>query len=109
MGKYTIFYMFENPKRGMQASHSTGTRKETRTITAAVNRTSIITLRLSDCKSQASLTLFIRHHELTNENVSYFENEEIIFIDLKVTRKPNQLNIADDLILMRFLRIAFMK
>ena len=87
----------------------TGTRKGTRTITAAVNRTSIITLRLSDCKSQASLTLFIRHHELTNENVSYFENEEIIFIDLKVTRKPNQLNIADDLILMRFLRIAFMK
>ena len=72
MGKYTIFYMFENPKRGMQASHSTGTRKETRTITAAVNRTSIITLRLSDCKSQASLTLFIRHHELTNENVSHF-------------------------------------
>ena len=51
-------------------NHWTGTRKGTRTITAAV--TSIITLRLSDCKSHASLTLFIRHHELTNENVSYF-------------------------------------
>ena len=30
------------------------------------------TLRLSDCKSHASLTLFLRHHELTNENVSHF-------------------------------------
>ena len=53
-------------------NHWTGTRKGTRTITAAVNRTSIITFRLSECKSQASLTIFIRHHELTNENVSYF-------------------------------------
>ena len=27
---------------------------------------------LGDFKSQASLGLFLRHHELTNENVSYF-------------------------------------
>ena len=29
-------------------------------------------LRLSDFKSQASLSLLLRHHELTNNNVSYF-------------------------------------
>ena len=46
----------------------------TRTITAAGNRTCIITLRLSDFKPQTSLTLLLRHYELTNEN-------------LKVTRK----------------------
>ena len=35
------------------------------------NRTCIIMLRLSDCKSRASLSLFLILHELTNENVSY--------------------------------------
>ena len=29
-------------------------------------------LRLDDFKSQASLSLFLRHYELINENVSYF-------------------------------------
>ena len=28
------------------------------------------TLRLSDCNSHACLTLFLRHHELTNQNVN---------------------------------------
>ena len=59
-------------------------------MTAAGNRTCIITLRHSDCKSQASLTLFFRHNELTNENVSYsLINQSKIktFIDLQVTRK----------------------
>ena len=63
----------------------------TRTITAAGNRTCIITLRLSDFKSQTSLTLLLRHYELTNENVSYFltnQSKTKTFIDLKVTRKP---------------------
>ena len=41
-------------------------------MTAYGNRTCIIMLRLSDFKSQASLSLFFRHHELINENVSYF-------------------------------------
>ena len=62
----------------------------TRTITAAGNRTCIITLRLSDFKSQTSLTLLLRHYELTNENVSYFltnQSKTKTFIDLKVTRK----------------------
>ena len=63
----------------------------TRTITAAGNRTCIITLRLSDFKSQTTLTLLLRHYELTNENVSYFltnQSKTKTFIDLKVTRKP---------------------
>ena len=62
----------------------------TRTITAAGNRTCIITLRLSDFKPQTSLTLLLRHYELTNENVSYFLtslSKTKTFIDLKVTRK----------------------
>ena len=41
----------------------------------AENRTCIITLRLSDLKSPASLTSFLRRHELTKENVS-IENED---------------------------------
>ena len=63
----------------------------TRTITEAGNRTCIITLRLSDFKSQTSLTLLLRHYELTSENVSYFltnQSKTKTFIDLKVTRKP---------------------
>ena len=63
----------------------------TRTFTAAGNRTCIITLRLSDFKSQTSLTLLLRHYELTNENVSYFltnQSKTKTFIDFKVTRKP---------------------
>ena len=66
-------------------------RTRTRTITAAGNRTCIITLRLSDFKSQTSLTLLLRHYELTNENVSYFLTNQLkmkTFIDLKVGRKP---------------------
>ena len=58
---------------------------------AARNRSCIITLRLSDFKSQTSLTLLLRHYELTNENVSYFltnQSKTKTFIDLKVTRKP---------------------
>ena len=49
------------------------------------------TLRLSDSKSQTSLTLLLRHYELTDENVSYFltnQSKTKTFIDLKVTRKP---------------------
>ena len=60
-------------------------------ITAAGNRTCRITLRLSDFKSQTSLTSLLRHYELTNENVSYFvtnQSKTKTFIDLKVTRKP---------------------
>ena len=63
----------------------------TRTITAAGNRTCIITLRLRDFKSQTSLTLLLRQYELTNKNVSYFltnQSKTKTFIDLKVTRKP---------------------
>ena len=63
----------------------------TRTIIAAGNRTCIITLRLSDFKSQTSLTILLRHYELTNENVSYFlidQSKTKTFIDLIVTRKP---------------------
>ena len=47
--------------------------------------------RLSDFKSQTSLTLLFRHYELTNENVSYFltnESKRKTSIDIKVTRKP---------------------
>ena len=60
-------------------------------ITAAGNRKCIITLRLSDFKSQTSLTLLLRHYELTNENVSYFltnQSKRKTSIDIKVTRKP---------------------
>ena len=63
----------------------------TRTITAAGSRTCIITLRLSDFKSQTSLTLLLKHYELTNETVSYFltnQSKTKTFIDLKVTRNP---------------------
>ena len=63
----------------------------TRTITAAGNRKCIITLRLSDFKSQTILTLLLRHYELTNENVSYFltnQSKRKTSIDIKVTRKP---------------------
>ena len=62
-----------------------------RTITAAGNRKCIITLRLGDFKSQTSLTLLLRHYELTNENVSYFltnQSKRKTSIDIKVTRKP---------------------
>ena len=62
-----------------------------RSITAAGNRICIITLRLNVFKSQTSLTLLLRHYELTNENVSYFltnQSKTKTFIDLKVTRKP---------------------
>ena len=65
----------------------------TRTITAVGKRTCIITLRLSDFKSQTSLTLLLRHSEFTNENVSYFlttwnnQSKTKTFIDLKVNRK----------------------
>ena len=48
-------------------------------------------MRLSDFKSQTSLTLLLGHYELTNENVSYFltnQSKTKTFIDLKVTRKP---------------------
>jgi len=61
-------------------------------MTAAKNRTCIITLRLSDFKSQTSLIEFVRHHELTNENVSYFLiKQSKTFIDLKVIKKPVRL------------------
>ena len=53
--------------------------------------TCIITLRLNDFKSQTSLTLLLRHYELTNGNVSYYltnQSKKERFIDLKVTRKP---------------------
>ena len=53
--------------------------------------TCIITLRLNDFKSQTSLTLLLRHYELTNGNVSYCltnQSKKERFIDLKVTRKP---------------------
>ena len=62
-----------------------------RTITAAGNRTCIITLRLRDFKSQTSLTLLLRQYELTNKNVSYFltnQSKTKTFIDLKVTKNP---------------------
>ena len=44
-------------------------------------------------KTIASLTLLLRHYELTNENFSYFltsQSKTKRFIDLKVTRKPKQ-------------------
>ena len=70
----------------------------------------MITLRLSDLKSQTSLSLLLRHHELTNENVSYFlinQSKAMTFIDHTVTRKlvrpVKSLKIAHDRILMRFL------
>ena len=74
------------------------------------NRTCIvITLRLSDEKSHAILTLFLRNHELTTKSVSYFlinQSKTKAFTDLKMTKnRLNQLKIAHDLILMRFLRI----
>ena len=50
-----------------------------------------ITLHLSDFKSQTSLTLLLRHYELTNEKVSYFlanQSKRKTSIDIKVTRKP---------------------
>ena len=50
-----------------------------------------MTLRLSDFKSQTSLTLLLRHYELTNDKVSYFltnQSETKTVIDLKVNRKP---------------------
>ena len=66
----------------------------------------MITLRLSDLKTQASLSLLLRHHELTNENVSYFlinQSKAMTFIDHKVTRKlvrpVKSLNVAHDRIL----------
>ena len=62
----------------------------TRTITAAGNAC-IITLCLIDFKSQTSLTLLLRHYELTNENVSYLltiQSKTKTFIDLKVTKNP---------------------
>ena len=46
-------------------------------------------LRLSDSKSHARLTLFLRYHELTNENVSYFlvnQTKTKIFTDQKITK-----------------------
>ena len=66
-------------------------RAKTRTITAEGNRFCIITLPLSDFKSQTSWTLLLRHYKLTNVNVSYFltnQSKTKTFIDLKVTRKP---------------------
>ena len=79
-------------------------------------RTCMITLRLSDLKSQASLSLLLRHHELTNENVSYFlinQSKAMTFIDHTLTRKlvrpVKSLKIAHDRILMRFLYILFMR
>ena len=62
----------------------------TRTITAAGNKTCIITLRLTDFTSQTSLTLLLRNYELTSENVYFLTNQSKTktFIDLKITRKP---------------------
>ena len=68
-------------------NHRTGTRK----MSAAENRTCIFTLRLSDLRSRASLSLFLRHHEETNTNVSYFltnQSKSKSFINLKVSKKP---------------------
>ena len=50
----------------------------------------IITLRLSDFRSQTSLTLLLRNYELTSENVYFLTNQSKTktFIDLKITRKP---------------------
>ena len=50
----------------------------------------IITLRLSDFRSQTSLTLLLRNYELTSENVYFLTNQSKMktFIDLKITRKP---------------------
>ena len=55
-------------------------------MTAAENRTCIITLPLSECKSQASLSLFLKHHELTSQNVFLFSNQRIEEQD--INRKP---------------------
>ena len=52
----------------------------------------IITLWFSDLKSRASLTFFLRHHELTNEYFSYFlvdQWETKTFIDLKGQMNQN--------------------
>ena len=70
-------------------------------MTAAENRTCIITLPLSDFKSQACLTLSHRQYEITNENVSYFsinQSKTKTFTDLKIStnlyNRLNQLKIA---------------
>ena len=62
------------------------------------------------------MSLFLRHQELSNENVPYFlinQSKPNTFIDFKVTRKPvrpvKSLKIAHDLILMRFLHILFVR
>ena len=63
-------------------------------------------------KSQTSLTLFLKHNELTNEKVSPFltnQSKTRTFIELKVTRKPKPLKIAHDFIFMRFLRILLIE
>ena len=61
-------------------------------MTAAKNRPCIITLRLSDFKSEESLIECVRHNELTNETVSYFLiKQSKTIIDLKVTTKPVRL------------------
>ena len=60
-------------------------------MTAAENRTCITTLRLSDYKLLVSLSSFLRHHELTDDNVSYFLIAQLkteTSIDLTVTRRP---------------------
>ena len=60
-------------------------------MTAAENRTCITTLRLSDNKLLVSLSSFLRHHELTDDNVSYFLIAQLkteTFFDLTVTRRP---------------------
>ena len=84
---WVLFFSLVNMHHLRAKNHWT----RTRTITAAGNRTCKITLRLSDFKSQASFSLFLRHHELTNEKVSCFSNQPIenqTFTDLKATKKP---------------------
>ena len=73
-------------------------------MTAAENRTCIITLPLSECKSQASLSLFLKHHELTSQNVFYFlinESKNKTLTE-NLSDLLNHLEIAHDIILMRF-------
>ena len=46
-------------------------------------------LPLLDFKSQASLSLFLKHHELTNESILYFlikQSKTQTFTDLKATK-----------------------
>ena len=60
-------------------------------MSGAENRTCIFTLRLSDLRSRASLSFFLRHREETNTNVSYFltnQSKSKTFINLKVIKKP---------------------